>query len=199
MVGGGAKLEKCMFKSMFVALTASVVCLSTPAFSAGEEPAAAAAPAAAAQSAKALSCKRGEAAKWSGEGDAKKQACVTLAAGVMSDEELYEQGKMLATENEYDWALEVLALITKQDDAKVLNYIGYSHRKAGRLETGIEAYKKALALDPNYSPAREYLGEAYLMAGKKDLAMAELTEIKNRCGETCVEYTELKKAVDAAN
>ncbi len=169
------------------------------AFAAGEASEPAATEAAAAKSAKALNCKRGEAAKWSGEGTAKAQACVTLAAGVMGDDELYEQGKLLATESEYDWALEVLALITKQDDAKVLNYIGYSNRKAGRLETGIEAYKKALELDPNYSPAREYLGEAYVLAGKKDLAMAELAEIKTRCGATCPEFVELEKVIAAAN
>jgi Flp pilus assembly protein TadD len=150
-------------------------------------------------SAKALNCKRGEAAKWGGDAAAKTQACVTLAAGVMADDELYEQGKLLATESEYDWALEVLALITKQDDAKVLNYIGYSHRKAGRLETGIEVYKKALALDPNFVQARAYLGEAYILAGKKDMAMAELTEIKTRCGEACPEYMELQKALTASN
>jgi Flp pilus assembly protein TadD len=184
---------------------AAILCaaflIGTPAFAAGDETPAAATETAApvALSAKALNCKRGEAAKWSGEGAAKKQACVTLAAGAIGDDELYEQGKLLATEAEYDWALEVLALITKQDDAKVLNYIGYSHRKAGRLETGIEVYKKALTLDPNYVQAREYLGEAYVLAGKKDLAMAELAEIKTRCGETCPEYAELQKAITAAN
>ena len=181
-----------VFASAIILLTAPTV------WAAGDEPAPA--PTAATPtslSAKALGCKRGEAAKWSGEGDAKKQACITLAAGAMTDDELYEQGKLLATEGEYDWALESLSLITKQDDAKVLNYIGYSHRKAGRLETGIESYKKALALDPNFVQAREYLGEAYILAGKKDLAMAELAEIKTRCGATCPEYAELEKSLAA--
>jgi Flp pilus assembly protein TadD len=183
------------------ALVIASLFLASPAFAAGDETPAATTETAApvALSAKGLNCKRGEVAKWEGEAAAKKQSCVTLAAGVMGDDELYEQGKLLATESEYDWALEVLALITKQDDAKVLNYIGYSHRKAGRLETGIEAYKKALALDPDFVQAREYLGEAYVLAGKKDLAMAELGEIKTRCGETCPEYAELQKAIAAAN
>jgi Flp pilus assembly protein TadD len=173
-------------KSVASALLLSA-CLATPSFAAGDtpEPAAAASP----KSAKAFGCKRGEAVM--------KEACTTLAAGVMSDDLLYEQGKLLATDNEYDWALEVLALITKQEDPKVLNYIGYSHRKAGRLETGIEAYKKALGLDPNFVQARAYLGEAYILAGKKDLAMAELAEIKTRCGVDCAEYKELEKALAA--
>jgi Flp pilus assembly protein TadD len=162
------------------------------AFAAGDAPEPAA-EAAKAQSAKAAGCKRGEAAKTV----AAKASCIALAPGALTDDELYEQGKLLATDAEYDWALEVLALITKQDDAKVLNYVGYSHRKAGRLETGIEAYKKALALDPNYVQAREYLGEAYILAGQKDLAMAELAEIKTRCGADCAEFKELEKALAA--
>ena len=171
-----------------VVLATMPLLLTTASFAAGDssEPAAATA-ALATKSAKALGCKRGEAAR--------KDVCLTLAAGAMTDDELYEQGKLLATESEYDWALEVLALITKQDDAKVLNYIGYSHRKAGRLETGIEVYKKALSLDANFVQARAYLGEAYILAGNKDLALAELAEIKNRCGEACPEYKELEKAL----
>jgi Flp pilus assembly protein TadD len=184
-------------KHLVFALALTACCGMSTAWAAGDTPAPAAEAASTALSAKALGCKRGEAAKWSGEGDARKQACTTLAAGVMGDDELYEQGKLLATESEYDWALEVLALITKQDDAKVLNYIGYSNRKAGRLETGIEAYKKALALDPDYVQAREYLGEAYILAGKKDLATAELAEIKTRKGADCPEYAALEKAIAA--
>ena len=180
-------------KSVALCCALSLSLWAAPAaFAAGDAPEPAAEPAKA-QSAKAAGCKRGEAIKLT---DA-KPACIALAPGVLSDEELYEQGKLLATDAEYDWALEVLALITKQDDAKVLNYIGYSHRKAGRLETGIEAYKKALALDPNYVQAREYLGEAYILAGKKDLAMAELAEIKTRCGADCAEYKDLEKALAA--
>jgi Flp pilus assembly protein TadD len=177
-------------KSFAVSMLLSSALFVPHALAAGDTPEPAAAAAApAAKSAKAYGCKRGEAAR--------NDACVTLAVGVMTDEELYEQGKLLATDNEYDWALEVLALITKQDDAKVLNYIGYSHRKAGRLETGIEAYKKALSLDANFVQARAYLGEAYILAGQKELATAELAEIKTRCGADCPEYKELEKALAA--
>jgi Flp pilus assembly protein TadD len=177
-------------KSLAVSVLLSSAVFVPQVIAAGDAPEPATEAAApAAKSAKALGCKRGEAAR--------KNLCVTLAAGIMNDGELYEQGKLLATDNEYDWALEVLALITKQDDAKVLNYIGYSHRKAGRLETGIEVYKKALSLDANFVQARAYLGEAYILAGQKELAMTELAEIKTRCGADCPEYKELEKALAA--
>jgi Flp pilus assembly protein TadD len=179
-------------RTAFAFATAVALAATPVAFAAGDAPEPAA-DAGKMPSAKAAGCKRGEAVKMV---DA-KAACMTLAPGTLTDDALYEQGKLLATDGEYDWALEVLALITKQDDAKVLNYVGYSHRKAGRLETGIESYKKALALDPDYVQAREYLGEAYILAGQKDLAMAELAEIKTRCGVNCPEYAALEKALAA--
>jgi tetratricopeptide (TPR) repeat protein len=81
----------------------------------------------------------------------------------------------------------------------VLNYTGYSHRKAGRLDIGITYYRKALAINPNFVLAREYLGEGYVAAGRIDLARAELSEIATRCGTSCEEYADLARAIDAAN
>jgi tetratricopeptide (TPR) repeat protein len=80
----------------------------------------------------------------------------------------------------------------------VLNYIGYANRKAGRLDAGISYYKKALAIDPNFVLAREYLGEGYVAAGKIELAKNELAEIAKRCGVTCEEYVDLAAEIDRA-
>ncbi len=137
-------------------------------------------------------CKKGEV--W----DKKKKKCVKVESGVLPDKELYEQGRALAKEGNYDWALEVLAAIENQNDPHVLNYIGYSNRKAGRLEIGITFYRKALAIDPDFVLAREYLGEGYVAAGRIDLAKAELAEIAKRCGKTCEEYKDLSKAIATA-
>ena len=131
--------------------------------------------------------------------DKKAKKCVKKASGILSDEELYQQGRALAKQGHYDWALDVLAVIHNQDDPRVLNYTGYSHRKAGRLEIGISYYDKALAIDPNFVLAREYLGEGYVAAGRKDLAQLQLTEIANRCGKTCEEYKDLAAAIATAN
>jgi tetratricopeptide (TPR) repeat protein len=185
-------MSKTGFLSLFAAAILSAA-VSIPVFAAGEATETVAPDAAKTLSAKGLGCKRGEVAMM----QTGKQACSALMAGMMPDAELYEQGRLLATEGEYDWALEVLTLIVKQDDPKVLNYIGYSNRKAGRLETGIAAYKKALALDANFVSAREYLGEAYITAGQPDLAKAELAEIKTRCGVTCPEFIALEKSLNA--
>jgi tetratricopeptide (TPR) repeat protein len=123
------------------------------------------------------------------------KVCTKVKADLLNDDELYDQGRLLAKEGEYDWALNVLAQIKNQDDPRVLNYTGYSHRKAGRLNTGITYYRKALAINPNFVLAREYLGEGYVAAGLFDLAKLELSEIAKRCGVSCTEYQELNKAI----
>lgn len=138
-------------------------------------------------------CKKGEV--WS---KAKKK-CVKASSGVLPDEDLYQQGRALAKQGHYDWAIGVLAVIQNQQDPRVLNYTGYSHRKAGRLEIGITYYRKALDIDPNFNLAREYLGEGYLAAGRIDLARAELAAIEKSCGTGCAEYRDLSSAIAAAN
>ena len=149
-----------------------------------------------ATSPKKLKCKKGEVAKSVTRNGKKAKACVKLSAGVLPDNELYEQGRALAKQGEYEWALDVLAQIKNQNDPHVLNYIGYSNRKAGRLDTGITYYRKALAINPDFVLAREYLGEGYVAAGRIDLAKLELGEIEKRCGTTCEEYKDLKQAIE---
>ena len=136
-------------------------------------------------------CKKGEVLKK--VGNIKK--CVKVESGILPDEDLYQQGRVLAKAGQYDWALQVLAAIQNQNDPRVLNYTGYSNRKAGRLEIGITYYRKALAIDPNFVLAREYLGEGYVAAGRIDLAKLELNEIKTRVGIGSEEYQDLSKAI----
>jgi len=136
-------------------------------------------------------CKKGEVLKK--VGNVKK--CVKVESGILPDEDLYQQGRALAKAGEYEWALQVLAAVENQNDPRVLNYTGYSNRKAGRLEIGITYYRKALAIDPNFVLAREYLGEGYVAAGRIDLARLELAEIKERAGTGSEEYQDLAKAI----
>jgi tetratricopeptide (TPR) repeat protein len=146
----------------------------------------------------ALHCKKGEAVKKVKVSGKWVKKCVKLEAGILSDEDLYQQGRQLAKAGEYEKALLVLATIKNQNDPRVLNYTGYSNRKAGRLEIGITYYRKALAIDPNFVLAREYLGEGYVSAGRIDLAQIELNEIKARAGANSEEYKDLAKVIETA-
>lgn len=136
-------------------------------------------------------CKHGEVLKKVGN----MKKCVPIESGILPDEDLYQQGRALAKAGQYEWALQVLAAIQNQNDPRVLNYTGYSNRKAGRLEIGITYYRKALAINPDFVLAREYLGEGYVAAGRIDLAKLELNEIKTRAGTSSEEYQDLSKAI----
>jgi tetratricopeptide (TPR) repeat protein len=178
-------MEEDMTRLTMAAL-ACLIGLSAPALAAGDGGGNDASPAS-------QNCKKGEV--W----DKTKKKCVKKQSGVLPDEDLYQQGRALARQGHYDWAIEVLALVQNQQDPRVLNYTGYSHRKAGRLEIGITYYRQALAIDPNFNLAREYLGEGYIAAGRVDLAMIELDAIAKSCGKACEEYKGLSAAIAAAN
>lgn len=134
-------------------------------------------------------CKKGEVLK--------NGKCLKASSGILPDEDLYQQGRALAQAGEYDWALTVLGAITDKNDPRVLNYIGYSHRKSGRLDVAFGYYHRAIAIDPDFVLAREYLGEGYVAAGRIDLAKSQLIEIANRCGTTCEEYQELAEQIQS--
>jgi tetratricopeptide (TPR) repeat protein len=128
---------------------------------------------------------------WNGD----SQACIDSHSAALTDQDFYTEARALAEEGQYRAALEMLARIKKQEQPRVLNMIGYSTRKLGDLDKGLDYYHKALALDPNYLLAREYLGEGYLQKGDLAEAKAQLMEIAERCGNHCEEYDKLEKEI----
>jgi protein involved in temperature-dependent protein secretion len=67
-------------------------------------------------------------------------------------------------------------------------------------DEGISYYLKSVALDPAYPQVREYLGEAYVIEGKYDLAKDQLVTIEKLCGsKDCEYYEDLAKALDKAH
>jgi tetratricopeptide (TPR) repeat protein len=144
-------------------------------------------------SAKTANCKRGYTAKRGVKNGKKRWLCTKLKVGALEDFELYQQARLLADQGEYEWALDHLRLISNQNDPEVLNYTGYANRKAGRLETGIGYYQQALAINANYVQAREYLGEAYVLAGFSTLATEQLIEIEKRAGRNSEAFVALQQ------
>ncbi len=53
---------------------------------------------------------------------------------------------------------------------EAFTYIGYANRKLGKYPESLAAYERALKLNPNFPPAIEYQGEAFL--GLNDIAAA---------------------------
>ncbi len=128
--------------------------------------------------------------------DKSKKKCVTpQQSGQLDDDNIYEAARDLAYNRRYEEAIKVLQLAQNKQDPRILNYLGYSHRKLGQVEAGLTYYTAALKEDPNYTLVREYMGEAFLQLGRVDKALAQLTEIEKRCGRDCREYSMLEQQI----
>jgi tetratricopeptide (TPR) repeat protein len=124
-------------------------------------------------------------------------ACLDGNSAALTDEDLYLAAGDLVLEARYADALPLLFRIKDRNNPQVLNLIGYSTRKLGDIDKGIDYYHQALAIDPNYTKARQYLGEAYLQKDDVERAKEQLMEIADRCGGPCDDYELLVKAIAA--
>jgi Flp pilus assembly protein TadD len=131
--------------------------------------------------------------------DTKHHKCLIRHSGVMPDPDLTEYAYALAKADRYQEAIDVLDLLDNPNTPRALNYRGYATRKLGRTDEGIRYYLKSVALDPSYPQVREYLGEAYIIEGKYDLAKQQLSTIETLCGRDCEYYEDLADALTQAH
>jgi len=135
-------------------------------------------------------CKKGEVY------DTKSKKCAPPKQGMLDDDNIYEAGHDLAMAGRYDEAIAVLTLASNKKDPRILNYLGYSHRKSGRIVVGLGYYEEALRQNPDYTLVREYLGEARLQMGDVAGAREQLGEIEKRTGKQSREYGMLSEQID---
>jgi tetratricopeptide (TPR) repeat protein len=131
--------------------------------------------------------------------DAKRHRCLERHSGVLPDPDLTEYAYALAKADRFQEAVDVLDSLDNPNTPRALNYRGYATRKLGRIDEGIGYYLRSIALDPEYPQVREYLGEAYVIEGKFDLAKDQLSSIEKICGKDCEYYGELAKALGDAH
>ena len=122
----------------------------------------------------------------------------TVSTGNPSADDEYKAAQASIAQADYKTAMTHLqnVISAKPDDADALNLMGFSERKTGDMNESLEYYNKALALNPNHLGANEYLGELYLDMKDVKKAQERLAVLKNACGGTCEEYTELKEKID---
>ncbi|MGF0237848.1 tetratricopeptide repeat protein [Rhodococcus sp. IEGM1300] len=128
--------------------------------------------------------------------DTKTQKCVMQTSSLVPDADRTDYAYRLAKDGRYEEALALLDTLKNPNTAKALNYRGYATRKLGRTDEGIGYYLQSVKLDPQYAQVREYLGEAYVIKGRMDLAQEQLQRIKSICGSTCEEYQDLAEAIN---
>ena len=128
--------------------------------------------------------------------DSASQKCVPDKSSSLSDEDKTRYAYHLALKGEYQAALNLLDSLKNANTAEAWNYRGYATRKLGRTDEGIGYYQRSLAIEPNYAKAREYLGEAWVVKGRPDLAKEQLKVIAGICGQNCEEYRDLQAAIN---
>jgi tetratricopeptide (TPR) repeat protein len=112
--------------------------------------------------------------------------------------ELYVAAVRLINEGKYVQAIAMLeqsqAIIGPHPD--ILNYLGYSNRKLGRMESAASYYREALAINPDHLGANEYLGELYLEIGDIAAARWQLAKLDTICKFGCAEREDLARLID---
>ena len=128
--------------------------------------------------------------------DSTLKQCVAEKSSRLSDDDKTHYAYHLAKKGEYQAALNLLDTLKNANTAEAWNYRGYATRKLGRTDEGIGYYQRSLALNPQYAKVREYLGEAWLVKGRPDLAKEQLKTIATLCGVQCEEYRDLQAAIN---
>jgi len=79
-----------------------------------------------------------------------------------------------------------------KNNPDILNYLGFTLRKAGNFEEAEKFYIMGLKIKPDHKGINEYLGELYIKTNRIDLAKQRLQVLKT-CN--CEEYDELKELI----
>ncbi len=116
-----------------------------------------------------------------------------------SAKNLVNRGKKLELKGKNDKALKLYnsayeklleANKIESGNPDILNYLGFTLRKAGRYEQAEKYYLQGLKIKPNHNGINEYLGELYIQTNRLDKAKERLVVLKD-C--KCKEYDELKE------
>lgn len=109
----------------------------------------------------------------------------------------YMAAVRLINEARYEDAIrdlyEASAIVGPHPD--IYNYLGYAHRKLGRMEEARKYYAQALKIDPDHKGANEYLGELYLEIGEIDKAKRQLARLDRICDFACIEREDLARLI----
>ena len=113
---------------------------------------------------------------------------------VKRGKKLESKGKNEKALKLYDKAYKKLLEANKLDSKNpdILNYLGFTLRKAGKYEQAEKYYLQGLEIKPDHNGINEYLGELYVQTQRMDLAKERLAVLKN-CN--CEEYAELEEVI----
>jgi tetratricopeptide (TPR) repeat protein len=114
--------------------------------------------------------------------DEKTKACIKSEDSSLNDDQRFGAVRELAYAGRPDEAMAILATMTEGETARVLTYQGFLLRQTGRVEEGISAYERAIALDTNNMLARSYYGQLLVQMNEMELATLQLAAIRMHGG-----------------
>ena len=93
---------------------------------------------------------------------------------VKRGKKLESKGKNEKALKLYDKAYKKLLEANKADSRNpdILNYLGFTLRKAGKFEKAEKYYLQGLKIKPDHKGINEYLGELYVVTGRMNKAKA---------------------------
>ena len=128
--------------------------------------------------------------------DEKTKACVKAEDSSLNDDQRYGAVRELAYAGRPEEALAMLATMTEGETSRVLTYRGFLLRQTGRIEEGITAYERAIALDPANILARSYYGQLLVKMDEGALARAQLDAIRAHGGSGSWAETALATGIE---
>ena len=114
---------------------------------------------------------------------------------INSGKKLESKGKEKLALKKYNSAYKKLLDAHKVESRNpdILNYQGFTLRKAGKYDQAEKYYLQGLEIKPDHNGINEYLGELYVKTQRIDLAKERLAVLKN-CN--CEEYKKLEEVIN---
>lgn len=137
-----------------------------------------------------LECAKGEV--W----DEKTKTCIKAEGAALTDDQRFGAVRELAYTGRPDEALMVLATMTEGETPRVLTYQGFLLRQTGRVEEGIAAYERAIAMDSSNILARSYYGQLLVQMDETEAAQLQLAAIRMVGGGGTWAERSLAKAIE---
>ena len=130
----------------------------------------------------------------SDNGDSKDSLYKGAKKLILRAKKLEKKNKTAKALKLYSKAYKKLLKAYKKDkkNPDILNYLGFTLRKAGNFEEAEKFYLKGLEIKPDHNGINEYLGELYVKTNRIELALERLEVLKN-CN--CEEYEELAELI----
>jgi Flp pilus assembly protein TadD len=114
--------------------------------------------------------------------DDKTSTCIKADSSLLNDDQRYGAVRELAYADRPEEALAILSTMTEGETARVLTYQGFLLRQTGRVQDGIAAYERAIALDAGNILARSYYGQLLVLMDEPEQAQLQLAAIRMHGG-----------------